>query len=102
MSQRESRVWGGAPCHVEPRGVDRREGPSTDADRRTRLGLNRQSRDGDGGSKNRAVQADPFWVAYLCDAVSRAVELGDVIASGAGVSCGVLLAPPIRMLIAIL
>ena len=32
----------------------------------------------------------------------RAVELGDVIANGAGVSCGVLLAPPIRMLIAIL
>ena len=31
----------------------------------------------------------------------RAVELGDVIANGAGVSCGVLLAPPIRMLIAI-
>jgi VanZ family protein len=32
----------------------------------------------------------------------RAVELGDVIANGAGVSCGVLLASPIRMLIAIL
>jgi VanZ family protein len=32
----------------------------------------------------------------------RAVELGDVIANGAGVSRGVLLAPPIRMLIAIL
>jgi VanZ family protein len=32
----------------------------------------------------------------------RAVELGDVIANGAGVSCGVLLAPLIRMLIAIL
>jgi VanZ family protein len=32
----------------------------------------------------------------------RAVELGDVIANGAGVNCGVLLAPPIRMLIAIL
>ena len=32
----------------------------------------------------------------------RAVELGDVIANGAGVSCGVLLAPPIRMLISIL
>ena len=32
----------------------------------------------------------------------RAVEVGDVIANGAGVSCGVLLAPPIRMLIAIL
>jgi VanZ like family len=32
----------------------------------------------------------------------RAVELGDVIANGAGVSCGVLLAPPIRTLIAIL
>ena len=32
----------------------------------------------------------------------RAVEFGDVIANGAGVSCGVLLAPPIRMLIAIL
>jgi VanZ family protein len=32
----------------------------------------------------------------------RAVELGDVMANGAGVSCGVLLAPPIRMLIAIL
>ena len=26
----------------------------------------------------------------------RAAELGDVIADGAGVSCGVLLAPPIR------
>ena len=32
----------------------------------------------------------------------RAVELGDVIANGAGVSCGVLLTPPFRMLIAIL
>ena len=32
----------------------------------------------------------------------RALELGDVLANGAGVSCGVLLAPPIRMLIAIL
>ena len=27
----------------------------------------------------------------------RAVEFGDVIANGAGVGCGVLLAPPIRM-----
>ena len=33
---------------------------------------------------------------------SHAVELGDVIANGAGGSCGVLLAPPIRMQIAIL
>jgi len=32
----------------------------------------------------------------------RAVELGDVLANGAGVSYGVLLAPPIRTLIAIL
>ena len=32
----------------------------------------------------------------------RAVELGDVLANGAGVSCGVLLASPIRALIAIL
>jgi VanZ family protein len=32
----------------------------------------------------------------------RAVQFGDVIANGAGVSCGVLLAPPIRMLNAIL
>jgi VanZ family protein len=32
----------------------------------------------------------------------RVVELGDVIANGAGVSCGVLLAFPIRTLIAIL
>jgi VanZ family protein len=32
----------------------------------------------------------------------RAVELGDVLANGAGVSCGVLLASPIRTLIAIL
>jgi VanZ family protein len=32
----------------------------------------------------------------------RAVELGDVIANGMGVSCGVLLASPIRTLIAIL
>ena len=32
----------------------------------------------------------------------REVEFGDVIAGGAGVSCGFLLAPPIRMLIAIL
>jgi VanZ family protein len=32
----------------------------------------------------------------------RAVELGDVIANGAGVSCGTLLALPIRTLIAIL
>ena len=32
----------------------------------------------------------------------RSVELGDVIANGAGVSCGVLLAFPIRTLIAIL
>ena len=31
----------------------------------------------------------------------RAVELGDVIANGVGVSCGVLLAPPIRTLITI-
>ena len=31
----------------------------------------------------------------------RVVELGDVIANGVGVSCGVLLAPPIRTLIAI-
>jgi VanZ family protein len=32
----------------------------------------------------------------------RAVELGDVIANGAGVSCGALLGLPIRTLIAIL
>jgi hypothetical protein len=32
----------------------------------------------------------------------RAVELGDVIASGAGVSCGALWGPPIRACIAIL
>ena len=32
----------------------------------------------------------------------RIVELGDVSANGVGVSCGVLLAPPIRTLIAIL
>lgn len=32
----------------------------------------------------------------------RAVELGDVIAKGAGVSCGALLGLPIRTLIAIL
>jgi VanZ family protein len=32
----------------------------------------------------------------------RAVELGDVIANGAGVSCGTLLGLPIRALIAIL
>jgi hypothetical protein len=32
----------------------------------------------------------------------RAVELGDVMANGCGVSCGVLLASPIRTLIAIL
>ena len=31
----------------------------------------------------------------------RVVELGDVIANGVGVGCGVLLAPPIRTLIAI-
>ncbi len=29
---------------------------------------------------------------------SRAVELGDVIANGVGVICGVLLAPPVRIL----
>ena len=32
----------------------------------------------------------------------RAVELGDVIANGAGVSCGALLGQPIRTLLAIL
>ena len=32
----------------------------------------------------------------------RTVELGDVIVNGAGVGCGVLLGPPIRMLIAFL
>ena len=32
----------------------------------------------------------------------RAVELGDVVANGVGVSCGTLLALPIRALIAIL
>ena len=32
----------------------------------------------------------------------RAVELGDVLANGAGVSCGTLLGLPIRALIAIL
>jgi VanZ family protein len=32
----------------------------------------------------------------------RAVEFGDVIADGVGVGCGFLLAPPIRMLLAIL
>ena len=32
----------------------------------------------------------------------RAVELGDVVANGAGVSCGALLGVPIRALIAIL
>jgi hypothetical protein len=32
----------------------------------------------------------------------RAVELGDVVANGAGVSCGTMLGLPIRMLIAIL
>jgi VanZ family protein len=32
----------------------------------------------------------------------RAVELGDVLANGAGVSCGTLLGLPIRTLIAIL
>jgi VanZ family protein len=32
----------------------------------------------------------------------RAVELGDVLANGAGGSCGALLCPPIRTLIAIL
>jgi VanZ family protein len=32
----------------------------------------------------------------------RSVELGDVIANGAGFGCGVLLAPSIRILIAIL
>ena len=32
----------------------------------------------------------------------RAVELGDVIANGAGVSCGALLGLPIRACIAIL
>ena len=32
----------------------------------------------------------------------RAVELGDVVANGAGVSCGALLGLPIRALIAIL
>jgi VanZ family protein len=32
----------------------------------------------------------------------RAVELGDVVANGAGVSCGALLGLPIRTLIAIL
>jgi VanZ family protein len=32
----------------------------------------------------------------------RAVELGDVVANGAGVSCGTLLGLPIRALIAIL
>jgi VanZ family protein len=32
----------------------------------------------------------------------RAVEFGDVIANGAGVVCGVLLAPPIRLLLALL
>jgi VanZ family protein len=32
----------------------------------------------------------------------RAVEFGDVIADGAGVGCGFLLAPPVRLLIAIL
>jgi VanZ family protein len=32
----------------------------------------------------------------------RAVELGDVVANGAGVGCGTLLGLPIRTLIAIL
>jgi VanZ family protein len=32
----------------------------------------------------------------------RAMELGDVVANGAGVSCGALMGMPIRMLIAIL
>ena len=32
----------------------------------------------------------------------RAVEFGDVIANGAGVICGLLLAPPIRLLLALL
>jgi VanZ family protein len=32
----------------------------------------------------------------------RAVELGDVLANGSGVSCGTLLGLPIRTLIAIL
>jgi VanZ family protein len=32
----------------------------------------------------------------------RAVELGDVIANGAGVTCGALLGQPIRTLLAIL
>ena len=35
-------------------------------------------------------------------APGRAVEFGDVIANGAGVVCGVLLAPPIRLLLALL
>ena len=35
-------------------------------------------------------------------APGRAVEFGDVIANGAGVSCGTLLGLPIRTLIAIL
>ena len=34
--------------------------------------------------------------------LGRAVELGDVIANGAGVSCGVLLAFPIRTLFALI
>jgi VanZ family protein len=32
----------------------------------------------------------------------RSVELGDVIANGAGVSCGALLGRPVRALIALL
>jgi VanZ family protein len=56
-----------------------------------------------------------FWAVLICCVVigsllpagqhfspGRAVELGDVLANGVGVSCGALLGLPIRSLIAIL
>jgi VanZ family protein len=54
-----------------------------------------------------ALGLSMFFLGILMDAgqhfaPGRAVELGDVLANGAGVSCGALLALPIRSLIATL
>ena len=59
------------------------------------------------GSRGIVAGLSMFLLGILMEAgqhfsLGRAVELGDVIANGAGVSCGVLLAFPIRTLIAIL
>src|ERR1039458_10592221 len=59
------------------------------------------------GSRGIAAGLSMFVLGVLLEAgqhfsPGRVVELGDVIANGAGVSCGVLLAFPIRTLIAIL